>query len=272
MFNNVDSGILIPPTTPMPVNSNSKLVSKDKRWLEIEVCREQLRGTCERGDNCKFAHPPKHMDLIPGQKVTVCYDSMRDRCTRVKCNYLHPPRQLKEQIMMAGKVNMQMRNVVMLGLIPSPLAMTQMQCINTSQYPNGVLFPQFNNNLLYPYTGTPLVAQPLPPTTLLNSGLLSPLGLALQMLPPPLLPTATVIPSATVSPTIEPSLQLAQPRKRSLGDWTDHLPPKRFQATTLPYLNASASFQIQQYNQSVENNYPNYTAATNYVHRPPPPF
>ncbi|PIC49593.1 hypothetical protein B9Z55_008145 [Caenorhabditis nigoni] len=212
MFNNVDPGILIPPTTPMPVNNNSKLVNKDKKWLEIEVCREQLRGTCERGDNCKFAHPPKHMDLIPGQKVTVCYDSMRDRCTRVKCNYLHPPRQLKEQIMMAGKVNMQMRNAVMLGLIPSPLAMTQMQCINTSQYPNGVLYPQFNNNLLYPYTGTPLVAQ-------------------------------------------------------------DHLPPKRFQATTLPYLNASASFQMQQYNQSIEDNYPNYvTPATNYVHRPPPPF
>ena len=65
------------------VNS-SHLVSqlmntKDSRWLQLEVCREFQRGQCSRSDQeCKFAHPPAHVDVQNG-RVTACYDSIKVR-------------------------------------------------------------------------------------------------------------------------------------------------------------------------------------------------
>lgn len=67
--------------TVAPVNS-SHLVSqlmntKDSRWLQLEVCREFQRGQCSRSDvECKFAHPPAHVDVQNG-RVTACYDSIK---------------------------------------------------------------------------------------------------------------------------------------------------------------------------------------------------
>lgn len=52
---------------------------KDSRWLQLEVCREFQRGQCSRTENeCKFAHPPPHVDVQNG-RVTACYDSIKVR-------------------------------------------------------------------------------------------------------------------------------------------------------------------------------------------------
>jgi hypothetical protein len=50
---------------------------KDTRWLTLEVCREFQRNKCNRNETeCKFAHPPAHVEIING-KVIACYDSLK---------------------------------------------------------------------------------------------------------------------------------------------------------------------------------------------------
>ena len=50
---------------------------KDSRWLQVEVCREFQRGQCSREFNeCKFAHPPAHVEVQNG-RVTACYDAIK---------------------------------------------------------------------------------------------------------------------------------------------------------------------------------------------------
>ncbi|XP_022090699.1 uncharacterized protein LOC110979315 [Acanthaster planci] len=56
-----------------------------------QVCREYLRGECDRGSNCKFSHP----DLKEGSnemKDKICRDYLRDECSRGdRCIFQHPP-------------------------------------------------------------------------------------------------------------------------------------------------------------------------------------
>uniref|UniRef100_A0A7E4V6C1 Muscleblind-like protein n=1 Tax=Panagrellus redivivus TaxID=6233 RepID=A0A7E4V6C1_PANRE len=101
-----------------PVNQThimSQLMNaKDSRWLQLEVCREFLRGQCSRNDvECKFAHPPPHVDVQNG-RVTACYDSIKGRCTREnpKCKYLHPPQHLKDQLLINGKNTLAIKNLI----------------------------------------------------------------------------------------------------------------------------------------------------------------
>ena len=50
---------------------------KDSRWLTLEVCREYQRGKCTRSEQeCKFAHPPTHVEVNSG-KVIACFDSLK---------------------------------------------------------------------------------------------------------------------------------------------------------------------------------------------------
>ncbi|KAF5402035.1 hypothetical protein PHET_04251, partial [Paragonimus heterotremus] len=50
---------------------------KDSRWLTLEVCRQYQRNQCSRDENeCKFAHPPMHVDVQNG-RVVCCYDSIK---------------------------------------------------------------------------------------------------------------------------------------------------------------------------------------------------
>ncbi|VDL70816.1 unnamed protein product [Nippostrongylus brasiliensis] len=79
------SGALAPGSIPGNVSApNSAIVTqllnvKDSRWLQVEVCREFQRGQCARSDlECKFAHPPPHVDVQQG-RVTACYDSIKNR-------------------------------------------------------------------------------------------------------------------------------------------------------------------------------------------------
>ncbi|KHJ43780.1 hypothetical protein D918_06303 [Trichuris suis] len=88
---------------------------KDSRWLQLEVCREFQRGQCARSENeCKFAHPPSHVEVQNG-RVTACYDSIKGRCTREnpKCKYLHPPQHLKDQLLINGRQNLAIKNLLM---------------------------------------------------------------------------------------------------------------------------------------------------------------
>lgn len=107
------------PTTPVPQQTNGGVAAnilnvKDSRWLQLEVCREFQRGQCSRNDQeCKFAHPPPHVEIQNG-RVTACYDSIKGRCTRdnPKCKYLHPPQHLKDQLLINGRNNLVLKNLL----------------------------------------------------------------------------------------------------------------------------------------------------------------
>ncbi|KAF6091011.1 muscleblind like splicing regulator 3 [Phyllostomus discolor] len=79
---------------------------RDTKWLTLEVCREFQRGTCSRADaDCKFAHPPRVCHVENG-RVVACFDSLKGRCTRDNCKYLHPPPHLKTQLEINGRNNL----------------------------------------------------------------------------------------------------------------------------------------------------------------------
>ncbi|XP_045851228.1 muscleblind-like protein 3 isoform X3 [Meles meles] len=79
---------------------------RDTQWLTLEVCREFQRGTCSRADaDCKFAHPPRVCQVENG-RVVACFDSLKGRCARENCKYLHPPPHLKTQLEINGRNNL----------------------------------------------------------------------------------------------------------------------------------------------------------------------
>ncbi|XP_044793369.2 muscleblind-like protein 3 isoform X6 [Bubalus kerabau] len=79
---------------------------RDAKWLTLEVCREFQRGTCSRADaDCKFAHPPRICNVENG-RVVACFDSLKGRCARENCKYLHPPPHLKTQLEINGRNNL----------------------------------------------------------------------------------------------------------------------------------------------------------------------
>nr|XP_023653252.1 muscleblind-like protein 3 isoform X2 [Paramormyrops kingsleyae] len=84
----------------------SVALGRDPKWLTLEVCREFQRGTCSRSDGeCKFAHPPRSCHVENG-RVVACFDSLKGRCTRESCKYLHPPPHLKTQLEINGRNNL----------------------------------------------------------------------------------------------------------------------------------------------------------------------
>ncbi|XP_065810078.1 muscleblind-like protein 1 isoform X10 [Labrus bergylta] len=89
---------------------------RDTKWLTLEVCREFQRGTCSRSDQeCKFAHPAKSCQIDNG-RVIACFDSLKGRCSRENCKYLHPPAHLKTQLEINGRNNLiQQKNMAMLA-------------------------------------------------------------------------------------------------------------------------------------------------------------
>ncbi|XP_043982700.1 muscleblind-like protein 3 isoform X1 [Gambusia affinis] len=84
----------------------SMTMGRDTKWLTLEVCREYQRGTCSRSDtDCKFAHPSRSCHVENG-RVIACFDSLKARCTRENCKYLHPPPHLKTQLEINGRNNL----------------------------------------------------------------------------------------------------------------------------------------------------------------------
>ncbi|KAI1285955.1 Muscleblind-like protein 2 [Halotydeus destructor] len=91
------------------------LVSKDSRWLQLEVCREFQRGKCSRTEEtCKYAHPGQSVEVQNG-RVVACYDSIKGRCNREKppCKYFHPPQHLKDQLLINGRNHLALKNALL---------------------------------------------------------------------------------------------------------------------------------------------------------------
>uniref|UniRef100_A0A8K9XJY1 Muscleblind like splicing regulator 1 n=1 Tax=Oncorhynchus mykiss TaxID=8022 RepID=A0A8K9XJY1_ONCMY len=115
---------------------------RDTKWLTLEVCREFQRGMCSRPDSeCKFAHPAKSCQVENG-RIIACFDSLKGRCSRDNCKYLHPPPHLKTQLEINGRNNLiQQKNMAMLA--------QQMQLANammpgTQLHPTCMPVPMFS--------------------------------------------------------------------------------------------------------------------------------
>ncbi|KII63439.1 Muscleblind-like protein 3 [Thelohanellus kitauei] len=86
-------------------NNRYRRRARDPTWLQVEVCREYLRNECNRNpDDCKFAHPPSICKINDGRVIT-CFDSLKGRCTRERCKYYHPPKNIRKQIQQLGKTH-----------------------------------------------------------------------------------------------------------------------------------------------------------------------
>ncbi|XP_041127308.1 muscleblind-like protein 1 isoform X12 [Polyodon spathula] len=129
---------------------------RDTKWLTLEVCREFQRGTCSRPDTeCKFAHPAKSCQVENG-RIIACFDSLKGRCSRENCKYLHPPQHLKTQLEINGRNNLiQQKNMAMLA--------QQMQLAN-AMMPSTQLQPMIDRLLIHPessYNSSPRFFQPM---------------------------------------------------------------------------------------------------------------
>ncbi|XP_055868931.1 muscleblind-like protein 2 isoform X15 [Biomphalaria glabrata] len=149
---------------------------KDSRWLTLEVCREFQRSKCSRSDNeCKFAHPPAHVEVQNG-RVVACFDSIKGKCQRKEppCKYLHPPQHLREQLLQNGRNNLILKNLQLqayqqaqFGVLP----VTQVKQIpagtKTLAVPT-VIPGQYSYVTHYPGLQTLSAVQPQPQTTAYN--------------------------------------------------------------------------------------------------------
>lgn len=91
----------------MILNPEQPATIKGIRPDRLEICRDYIRGTCERGiDTCKFSHPP--LDILQkgdqsmidtsDNTVIVCMDAVKGRCQRPLCKYFHPPTHLISEV------------------------------------------------------------------------------------------------------------------------------------------------------------------------------
>ncbi|UMM39518.1 hypothetical protein L5515_016546 [Caenorhabditis briggsae] len=151
-----------PVASSLAATPNANLMSqvfnvKDSRWLQVEVCREFLRGQCARSDQeCKFAHPPPNVDVQQG-RVTACYDSIKGRCTREnpKCKYLHPPQHIKDQLLINGRNHLALKNLLSAQInqggnqMINPMLALQQQAAAVNLLPNTQMYPQYYNGMMY---------------------------------------------------------------------------------------------------------------------------
>lgn len=110
----INTGVSSSPTRP---------TVRDSSWLELDVCREFLRDSCSRtAEECKYAHPTGSVVIKDGNKVTCCFDYLKDRCSREMCKYLHPSVTIKDKLILAGKQYGQALAVTTKTLLPPPLS------------------------------------------------------------------------------------------------------------------------------------------------------
>uniref|UniRef100_A0A8C9UQR3 Muscleblind like splicing regulator 3 n=1 Tax=Spermophilus dauricus TaxID=99837 RepID=A0A8C9UQR3_SPEDA len=148
---------------------------RDTKWLTLEVCREFQRGTCSRPDaDCKFAHPPRVCHVENG-RVVACFDSLKGRCTRENCKYLHPPPHLKTQLEINGRNNLiQQKTAAAMFAQQMQLMLQNAQMSSLASFPvnpNLAANPAMAFNPYVPHPGMGLVpAELLPNTPVLISG------------------------------------------------------------------------------------------------------
>ncbi|CAG5103710.1 Oidioi.mRNA.OKI2018_I69.chr1.g900.t1.cds [Oikopleura dioica] len=116
--------------------------NRDTEWLKVEVCREFMRGACKRSeDECKFAHPQSKCIVVENGKVTACFDSLKGKCHREFCKYLHPSPHIKNQLEINGR-NAQMnkkllQNTTQMGVLsgvqPLSIVQTPVMILNQEQ-------------------------------------------------------------------------------------------------------------------------------------------
>ncbi|XP_069318980.1 muscleblind-like protein 3 isoform X2 [Eulemur rufifrons] len=148
---------------------------RDTKWLTLEVCREFQRGTCSRADaDCKFAHPPRVCHVENG-RVVACFDSLKGRCTRENCKYLHPPPHLKTQLEINGRNNLiQQKTAAAMFAQQMQLMLQNAQMSSLTSFPmtpSLAANPAMAFNPYLPHPGMGLVpAELLPNTPFLISG------------------------------------------------------------------------------------------------------
>uniref|UniRef100_A0A8C8ZJ10 Muscleblind like splicing regulator 3 n=1 Tax=Prolemur simus TaxID=1328070 RepID=A0A8C8ZJ10_PROSS len=148
---------------------------RDTKWLTLEVCREFQRGTCSRADaDCKFAHPPRVCHVENG-RVVACFDSLKGRCTRENCKYLHPPPHLKTQLEINGRNNLiQQKTAAAMFAQQMQLMLQNAQMSSLTSFPmtpSLAANPAMAFNPYLPHPGMGLVpAELLPHTPFLISG------------------------------------------------------------------------------------------------------
>ncbi|KAM7542872.1 hypothetical protein Aperf_G00000005548 [Anoplocephala perfoliata] len=126
--------------------TTSPVTMKDSRWLTLEVCRQYQRKMCSRDENeCKFAHPPPHVDVQNG-RVICCYDSIKGKCQRrdPPCKYFHPPQHLRELLLQNGRNNLILKNM-------------QLQLLQ-QQFAQGAMLPGLSAALAAATAAAPTVA------------------------------------------------------------------------------------------------------------------
>ncbi|KAJ0044176.1 hypothetical protein NL108_005215 [Boleophthalmus pectinirostris] len=150
----------------------SMTMGRDTKWLTLEVCREFQRGTCLRSDaECKFAHPSPSCHVENG-RVIACFDSLKGRCIRENCKYLHPPPHLKTQLEINGR-----NNLIQQKAAAAMLAQQMQFLLPGAQLPPLATFPvttsptlAFNPFLSQIAPGMGLVPELLPSAPLLVPG------------------------------------------------------------------------------------------------------
>lgn len=128
---------------------------------KLPICCFFVNKTCKKTeDDCQFAHPPPSVDVDPNGFVTVCMDSISDRCDRENCRYFHPPSHLKARVKA-----MQMRHV---PLSPAPQAEGVTMVSEPAPQTNFVPMITSTTPLMFPQSTMPTYAQGTTPMFLYN--------------------------------------------------------------------------------------------------------
>ena len=67
-----EAAVSVDPVAVLPTK-----LPRDSSWLELEICRDFVRGCCNyNADECRFAHPEPGV-ITKGDKATCCYDFLK---------------------------------------------------------------------------------------------------------------------------------------------------------------------------------------------------